>query len=109
MTSEQTIIKETMLIAGAISFLPGFLAGTIFTASKQQEATVNEQVISITALGRRRCRKIVPRWGWTTRLANLYFNTNQVNKTIEAYCRALAILPANADILTDPGKVSRKE
>ena len=122
-TTPKTVKKETMLIAIAISLLLGFLAGTIFTtyklrsskmtagqsaaAPKQQGATSsNEQVKAITALEAEVQKNDTNGEAWT-RLGNLYFDTNQVKKAIDAYTRALAILPADADILTDLGVMYR--
>jgi tetratricopeptide (TPR) repeat protein len=43
---------------------------------------------------------------WTT-LGNLYFDTNQPAKSIEAYTKALEINPNNPDVLTDMGVMHR--
>ncbi|MEK6201895.1 MAG: tetratricopeptide repeat protein [Desulfobulbaceae bacterium] len=122
-TAEKTVKKETMLIAIAISLVTGFLIGAIFTTYKigsskttavqpsagpqQQGITLNnEQAQAITALEAEVEKNQTNGEAWT-RLGHLYFDTNQVKKAIEAYTRALAILPVNADILTDLGVMYR--
>ncbi|MEJ5360367.1 MAG: tetratricopeptide repeat protein [Desulfobacterales bacterium] len=48
----------------------------------------------------------LPAW---IELGNLYFDTDQPRKAIEAYRRALALDPENADVWTDLGVMYRKE
>jgi cytochrome c-type biogenesis protein CcmH/NrfG len=116
--------KETMLIIAAITFLVGFLSGTVFSvyrlgpaktvtnpqpgaASKKQGITLNnEQARAIAALEAEVEKNHNNTEAWT-RLGNLYYDTNQVKKAINAYTRALDLLPANADILTDLGVMYR--
>jgi tetratricopeptide (TPR) repeat protein len=43
---------------------------------------------------------------WSS-LGNLYYDTNQFKKAIDAYSHALDLLPPNADILTDLGVMYR--
>ena len=43
-----------------------------------------------------------------TRLGNLYFDTDQHSKAIEAYNKSLALQPANAHVLTDLGVMYRR-
>ncbi len=124
MTTTDTMVKkETMLIAIAITFLLGFLAGTIFTVYKfgpsktsasqpnsaptQQGISLsNEQIQEIAALEAEVEKNQANGEAWT-RLGNLYFDTNQPKKAIDAYNHALELLPANADILTDLGVMYR--
>lgn len=40
-------------------------------------------------------------------LGNLYFDTNQAQRSIDAYARALELEPANPDVLTDQGVMYR--
>jgi tetratricopeptide (TPR) repeat protein len=42
-------------------------------------------------------------------LGNLYFDANQVDKAIAAYKRSLALVPGNADVLTDLGVMYRRK
>lgn len=118
-TTGKMVKKETMLIAIAITFLLGFLAGTIFTvykfgpsktsasqpdtAPQQQGITLGaEQAQAIAALETEVEKNQANGEAWT-KLGNLYYDTNQPKKAIDAYNHALELLPANADILTDLG------
>ncbi len=124
-TTGKMIKKETMLIAIAITFLLGFLTGTIFTvyklgpsktnasqpdnATEQQGITLNnEQAQAITALEAEIEKNHTNTEAWTS-LGNLYYDTNQSQKAINAYTHALDLMPANADILTDLGVMYRRD
>lgn len=125
-TAGKTVKQETMLIAIAITFLLGFLTGTIFTvyksgpsktpaasqpanAPEQQGTTLNnEQAQAITALETEVEKNHTNAEAWT-RLGNLYYDTNQSQKAINAYTHALELMPANADILTDLGVMYRHD
>lgn len=124
-TTEKMVKKETMLIAIAISLALGFLSGTVFSAYKlgsskttagqpasspaQPGVTLSkEQAQAITALEAEVTKNHTNGEAWT-RLANLYFDTNQVKKSIAAYNHALEHLPPNADILTDLGVMYRND
>lgn len=120
MTTDKMVKKETIFIAIAISLVVGFLSGTIFTtyklsssknaAGQYTSASDNsgnaEQIKNITALELEVQKNPNKGEAWA-QLGNLYYDTNQVKKAITAYSRALAILPANADILTDLGVMYR--
>ena len=41
-------------------------------------------------------------------LGNDYFDTNQAQRAVDAYAKALALQPNNADVLTDQGVMFRK-
>lgn len=122
-TAAKMVKKETMLIAIAITFLLGFLTGTIFTVYKlgpsktsagQPAAHPDQQGITLTDEQARALAALETEVGknhangeaWTS-LGNLYYDTNQVKKAIDAYSHALDHLPANADILTDLGVMYR--
>jgi len=125
-TAGKTVKQETMLIAIAITFLLGFLTGTIFTVYKsgpsktpaasqpanapEQEGTTlnNEQAQAIAALETEVEKNHANAEAWT-RLGNLCYDTNQFKKAINAYIHALDLLPANADILTDLGVMYRRD
>ncbi|MDO8947840.1 MAG: tetratricopeptide repeat protein [Desulfocapsaceae bacterium] len=125
-TAGKTVKQETMLIAIAITFLLGFLTGTIFTvyksgpsktpaasqpanAPEQQGTTLNnEQAQAIAALETEVEKNHANGEAWT-RLGNLYYDTNQFKNSIKAYIHALDLLPANADILTDLGVMYRRD
>lgn len=114
MTTDKMVKKETIFIAIAISLVVGFLSGTIFTTYKLSSSNSSagqytsasdnsgnaEQLKEITALELEVQKNPNNGEAWT-QLGNLYYDTSQVKKAITAYSRALAILPANADILTD--------
>ncbi len=114
MTTDKMVNKETIYIAIAISLVVGFLSGTIFTTYKLSSSNSSagqytsvsdnagnaEQLKNITALELEVQKNPNNGEAWT-QLGNLYYDTSQVKKAITAYSRALAILPANADILTD--------
>ena len=121
--SAKMVKKETMLIAVAITFLMGFLAGTIFTVyklgpsknsasqtsaapDKQDNTLNNEQAQAIATLEAEVLKNRTNGEAWT-RLGNLYYDTNQVKKAIAAYTHALDLLPPNTDILTDLGVMYR--
>jgi tetratricopeptide (TPR) repeat protein len=126
MTTTGTMVKkETMLIAIAITFLMGFLTGTIFTvykfgpsktsvsqptsAPEQQGITLsNDQAQAIAAL-EAEVEKNHANAEASINLGNLYYDTNQPKKAINAYSHALDHIPANADILTDLGVMYRRD
>lgn len=122
-TAAKMVKKETMLIAIAITFLVGFLTGAIFTVYKispsktsagQPSTSPDKQAITLTDEQTRAIAALETEVGknqangeaWTS-LGNLYYDTNQVKKAIDAYSHALDLLPANADILTDLGVMYR--
>ncbi|MFH2124680.1 MAG: tetratricopeptide repeat protein [Pseudomonadota bacterium] len=124
-TAGKTVKQETMLIAIAITFLLGFLTGTIFTVYKlgpskttaaqptnvqeQQGVTLsNEQAQAIAALEAEVAKNHENGESWT-RLGNLFYDTHQFKKAINAYTHALALVPANADILTDLGVMYQRD
>lgn len=126
MTATGKMVKqETLLIAVAISLLAGFLSGTIYTNYKLSPSTTiagqpattpdehgptlnNEQAQAIATLEAEVEKNQRNGEAWN-QLGNLYYDTNQVKKAINAYTRALDILPANADILTDLGVMYRRD
>jgi cytochrome c-type biogenesis protein CcmH/NrfG len=125
MTTANAMVKrETMLIIAVITFIVGFLGGTVFSvyrlgpaksvanpkpgvaSEKQGISLSNEQSQAIAALEAEVEKKHDNGEAWT-RLGNLYYDTNQAKKAITAYTRALDLLPANADIMTDLGVMYR--
>lgn len=124
-TAGKMVKKETMLIGIGISLVVGFLTGTIFSVYKlgpskttvsqpssnvaQQGVSLNnEQIKAITALEAEVTKNHANGEAWI-RLANLYFDTNQVKKSIVAYNHALEHVSPNADILTDLGVMYRND
>jgi len=124
-TANAMVKKETLLIVAAITFIVGFLGGTVFsvyrlepaktavanpqpgvTSEKQGITLNNEQARAIAALEAEVEKNHDNGEAWT-RLGNLYYDTNQPQKAITAYTHALDLLPATADILTDLGVMYR--
>jgi len=125
MTTPSTMVKkETMLIIAAITFLVGFFSGTVFSvyrlgpakpvanqqpgaAPEKQGITLNnEQIRALAALEAEVGKNPGNGEAWT-RLGNIYYDSSQAKKSINAYTHALDLLPANADILTDLGVMYR--
>jgi cytochrome c-type biogenesis protein CcmH/NrfG len=111
--------KESILIA-AVALLAGLLGGfLIFTMSSERMTRQDGQQIPAASAplpeyGRRiaEAEGIVAREpenlkAWIS-LGNDYFDTDQPQKAIQAYARALEIQPANPDVLTDQGIMYRK-
>jgi len=111
--------KESILIAVValvVGFLGGYLIGTMSTAGKpmQEAAGIPAGAGSPTDYARRIAEgeKIVARDpknlnAWIS-LGNDYFDTEQAQKAINAYGKALEIQPNNPNVLTDQGVMFRK-
>ena len=111
--------KESILIA-AVALVVGLLGGyLVFTISTAGKATQDSQGISSgsgspTDYAKRisEAEKIVAQDpknlnAWIS-LGNDYFDTEQAQKSINAYNKALEIDPNNVNILTDQGVMFRK-
>jgi cytochrome c-type biogenesis protein CcmH/NrfG len=111
--------KETILI-GAVALIVGLLGGylvfSISTAGKVQQTgpAIPTGAGSPTDYSRRiaEAEKIVamdPKNlnAWIS-LGNDYFDTDQAQKAINAYGKALAIQPDNPNVLTDQGVMFRR-
>lgn len=111
--------KESILIAAValiVGLLGGYLVFSISTAGKnQQEApAITAGAGSPTDYARRiaEAEKIVAQDpknlnAWIS-LGNDYFDTEQAQKAINAYAKALEIEPNNPNVLTDQGVMYRK-
>jgi cytochrome c-type biogenesis protein CcmH/NrfG len=111
--------KESLLIAVValvVGFLGGYLIGTMSTTGKapQEGPAIPPGAGSPADYTRRiaEAEKIVaqdPRNlnAWIS-LGNDYFDTEQAQKAIQAYGKALDLQPANANVLTDQGVMYRK-
>ncbi len=115
--------KETLVIVAFISLAVGFLAGNIYNSgpksggepvandphksSGQGEGLPAVDVSGILALEARVASnpKDVDAW---TELGDKYFDTNQFEKSIEAYKKSLGLRPNNPDVLTDMGVMYRR-
>jgi len=111
--------KETILIAVAaliVGLLGGYLVFNISTAGKSRQETpsIPPGAGSPTDYARRitEAEKIVAQDpknlnAWIS-LGNDYFDTEQAQKAINAYGKALEIDPNNPNVLTDQGVMFRK-
>lgn len=110
--------KESILIAAValvVGLLGGYLVFTISTAGKQQVTpSIPTGSGSPTDYSRRitEAEKIVAADptninAWLS-LGNDYFDTDQPQKSINAYSKVLELNPNNANVLTDQGVMYRK-
>ena len=114
MKKESALIAIVALVVG---FLGGFLIGTMSTSGKNLQTTSsampqgggspNDYSSRISE-----AEKIVAQDpknlnAWIS-LGNDYFDTEQPQKAINAYSKALEIQPNNANVLTDQGVMYRK-
>lgn len=113
MKNESIWIAVVALIVG---FLGGYLIGSISTTGKHQQETavIPSGAGSPTDYTRRiiEAEKIVARDpknlnAWIS-LGNDYFDTEQPQKAVTAYGKALDIEPNNPNVLTDQGVMYRK-
>lgn len=107
--------KSNPLRYGVLFLITGALIGSVFSmafqstsnttpvASQQQDADLFNQV---NVYSDRVALNPQDVSAWIT-LGNLYFDTSQPAKSIEAYSRALKINPNNPDVLTDMGVMHR--
>ncbi len=111
--------KESILVAVValvVGLLGGYLVFSISSANKVQQAqpAITPGAGSPTDYARRiaEAEKIVAQDpknlnAWIS-LGNDYFDTEQPQKSINAYSKALEIDPANPNVLTDQGVMYRK-
>ncbi|OGT97875.1 MAG: hypothetical protein A2X80_04035 [Geobacteraceae bacterium GWB2_52_12] len=113
MNKESTLLAVVALIVG---LLGGYLIFSISNAGKarQVEPAIQSAAGSPTDYTQRiaQAEKIVAQDpknlnAWIS-LGNDYFDTEQVQKSINAYGKALEIQPNNPNILTDQGVMYRK-
>ncbi len=109
--------KEQILVA-AVALIAGLLIGYMFFAGKaekvQQQSSIPMGAGSPTDYQARiaEAEKVVAqdpknRQAWI-QLGNDYFDTDQAQKAINAYGKALELNPNDANILTDQGVMYRK-
>ena len=124
-TDGQYVKKETMLVVALVALIVGFLGGVVFSAYKsgaglnvsvsspsgqasQKQDISNKVAQEINELERgislnpENVEELI-------RLGNLYFDTEQPEKAIMAYNKALEIDPNNPDVLTDLGVMYRRK
>jgi cytochrome c-type biogenesis protein CcmH/NrfG len=109
--------KEQVLVA-AVALIAGLLIGYMFFSSKAEKLQMNAQLPvgagSPTDYQARivEAEKILAKdpknlQAWI-QLGNDYFDTDQAQKAISAYGKALEIQPDNPNVLTDQGIMHRK-
>ncbi len=121
-TEQRYVKKETLLLAVFVALIAGFVGGVVFSVYKgpipgrpqapaqhsEPEAAPEPGVQDrIAALQRLVSVNPEDEEAWAA-LGNLYFDTNQVTKAIEAYRKALELNPNNADVWTDLGIMYRR-
>jgi tetratricopeptide (TPR) repeat protein len=111
--------KESVLIAVValfVGFLGGYLIGAMSSVGKPQAAItgMNQGAASSTDYAQRitEAEKIVVQDpknlnAWLS-LGNDYFDTEQPQKSINAYAKVLELQPNNTSVLTDQGVMYRK-
>jgi len=125
-----TVKKNTMLLASFICLAVGFLGGVVFSAYKsgsgvpmpasmpqksqqpqqqaaQEETITEDQAKRILALEKEVASNPDNGDAWT-QLGNLYFDTNNFESAIRSYKKSLALKPNNANVQTDLGVMYRR-
>lgn len=118
-TPAPTVSKQTFYITILLVFIAGFLAGTVFTVYRigstptasgpaaAPETLAKEQEHAIQHLEGAVTKNPEDVQAWT-QLAHLYFDTDQVQKAIGAYQKALELKGDDADLWTDLGVMYRR-
>jgi cytochrome c-type biogenesis protein CcmH/NrfG len=112
------IRRETALLIGLLALAVGFFGGVFLGVYKTGPsiqglpagAPVNPQADlhgQIASLERETQQNPSNAAAWIE-LGNAYFDTDQYEKSIQAYRKALDIQPGNADVWTDMGVMHRK-
>ncbi len=110
--------RDTNYLYILIAFVVGFVAGAGFAVYKitpqsdnatveQKSAISDQQSQAITNLEAEVTTNPDRHEAWT-RLGNLFFDTSQYNKAIQAYLKSLELHSGNANILTDLGIMYRR-
>ncbi len=109
--------KETALLFSLLALAVGFFGGVFFGVYKSGPTTQsgpgpvasaqNDVSGQIAALEKETRQSPANLKAWID-LGNLYFDSEQFEKAIQAYRKALDIKPDNADVLTDMGVMYRK-
>jgi cytochrome c-type biogenesis protein CcmH/NrfG len=117
--------KEVVFIAVLVALVAGFLGGVIYSSIKNPAQVAVKQSGSAPAGGQQsamtedQARKIFdlekevaqnpgngPAW---TSLGNIYYDTNQFAKSINAYNKALEINPQQPEVWSDLGVMYRRD
>ena len=125
---EGYVKKETMFWVAAVALVAGFFMGMALTVYKSRSglpvpasptasapappAAANRgpsvaMATRIFELEKQTAQHPEDAEAWT-QLGNLYFDSDNFEKSIEAYRKALAIKPDNADVWTDLGVMYRR-
>lgn len=129
---EAYVKKETMFWVAAVALVAGFFMGMALTVYKsrsrlpvplappksqpepsQAAPKAGDQALSVETSARilkleqQTAQHPADAEAWT-QLGNLYFDSDNFEKSIEAYRKALAIKPDNADVWTDLGVMYRR-
>jgi cytochrome c-type biogenesis protein CcmH/NrfG len=121
----QYVKVETLVIVALVALVVGFFAGEIIDLSKserpvpvqtsappqqppQNRGPSVEQASRIFSLEKQVAANPANVEGWTE-LGNLYFDTGQFKKAIEAYKKSLEFNPNNASVWTDMGVMYRRD
>lgn len=110
--------KETALLISLLALAVGFFGGVFFGVYKSGPSTPGmpgganpaverELQDRIAALQKETAQDPANAAAWIE-LGNAYFDTDQYEKSIQAYRRALDLKPDNADVWTDMGVMQRK-
>jgi len=124
-TDGQYVKKETMLVVALVAVIVGFLGGVVFSAytsgvglngsapgpsdqTAQKQDISNKLAQEINDL-EKEISLHLENIEALIRLGNLYFDTDQPDKAIMAYNKALELNPGNPDVLTDLGVMYRRK
>ena len=113
----QFMRKETALLISLLALAVGFFGGVFFGVYKSGPSTqmqpgagappprdFSAQIAGLENETRQNPGNVA---AWIE-LGNLYFDSDQYEKSIQAYRKALELKPGNADVLTDMGVMERK-
>jgi len=120
---EGMVKKEFMLVAVLVALVAGFLGGVIYSSFKnpariatttsstsggeQQSALTEDQARNIFQL-EQEVKEHPDNVGAWTSLGNVYYDTNQFSKSINAYNKSLELDPKQPTVLTDLGVMYRR-
>ncbi len=112
---------ETLLLSVGLALIAGFIAGVAFTvyrsantqamphASENQAGQIDPDKMSeIKDMQAQVARTPNDVQAWT-RLAHLYFDTDQKEKAIQAYEKSLSLDPGRPDVWVDLGVMYRRQ
>ncbi len=115
--------KEFMYVAVLVALVAGFLGGVIYSSfsspvqvvtktnpasgGEQQSGLTEDQARSIFQLEQEVAAKPDNGPAWAS-LGNVYFDTNQYAKAINAYKKSLELNPKQAEVWTDLGVMYRR-